>query len=339
MKTAKSSSSPLNSLRTRKTTRHRFLIALFAVLACFSALLFDLSIDVLSQSSKQERARRAATARAKKVHAKASAKRNRDNADKANEPVAGEADDPDARLNWFMFQRMYPFNEIPAGARRLAWDAVPRRDKQANIEAVGTIWSSIGPTPTTSAFPNNGGFTSGRINAIAISPTNAQIVLIGSASGGIWRSTDGGTTFTPVTDNQVDLAVGTIAFAPSNSSIVYAGMGDQDNGYFGTGVLKSTDAGMTWTKISNSTLPLWERGRSIPGTCGYAWRSSDQICTCVSKTGVRPLAIHRAPFRRDHTSRSPAERNSGRQALWRTTLGSTAPDRDCPSRATSSLHG
>jgi photosystem II stability/assembly factor-like uncharacterized protein len=97
--------------------------------------------------------------------------------------------------------------------------------------------------------------TSGRINSIAISPADPKIVLVGAATGGIWRSTDGGETFAPVSDNQVDLAVGYISFAPSNPNVVYAGMGDVDNSYLGTGVLKSTDAGKTWQRVSNDTLP------------------------------------------------------------------------------------
>ena len=89
------------------------------------------------------------------------------------------------------------------------------------------IWTSIGPTPTVaSPTPRNFGETSGRINAVAVSPANTQIVLIGSSTGGIWRSVDGGANFAPVGDDQVDLAVGWIAFAPSNPAIVYAGMGD-----------------------------------------------------------------------------------------------------------------
>ena len=166
---------------------------------------------------------------------------------------------PEDRLNWFMFQRTYPFKEIPDGARRRAFEYVRNRADLHGPEAVGTVWTPIGPLPTTSAFPNNGGFTSGRINAIAVSPANNQIVLVGSATGGIWRSTNGGTTFVPVSDNQVDLAVGSIAFAPSNPNIVYAGMGDNDQGYFGTGILKSTDAGATWTRINNTTFP--DRGQ------------------------------------------------------------------------------
>lgn len=175
-------------------------------------------------------------------------------------PRTDEAEgDPEDRMNWFMFPRTYPFKEIPDGARRRAFEYTRNRTDLHGPEAVGTVWAPIGPLPTTSAFPNNGGFTSGRINSIAVSPANNQIVLVGSATGGIWRSTNGGTNFVPVSDNQVDLAVGSIAFAPSNPNIVYAGMGDNDNGYFGTGVLKSTDAGATWARINNTTFP--DRGQ------------------------------------------------------------------------------
>jgi len=165
--------------------------------------------------------------------------------------------DIEERRNWFLFQRQFPFNEIPVDARAIAWESRPmeKHPFEFGAEGVEVPWQSIGPTPTNSFFPGSWGKTSGRINTIAISPTNPNIVLIGGATGGVWRSVDGGTTFTAVTDSQVDLAVGSIAFAPSNSSIVYAGMGDKDGNYLGTGVLRSTDAGQTWTRVSNSTLP------------------------------------------------------------------------------------
>ena len=273
MKITNKASLPLTSRRARNTTRYCLLFALLATLACFSTLVFSGSAQVSLRKSKVSPAARASTTRAKKPATKKTAKKDRD-ADAGNketEFAAGEADDPEGRSNWFWFQRMYPFDEIPESARRRAWDSLPRRDKtdlnpaslsQPGFSAMTTVWSPIGPAPTTSAFPNNGGFTSGRINAIAVSPSNTQIVLIGSATGGIWRSTDGGTTFTPVTDNQVDLSVGTLAFAPSNPNIVYAGMGDNDNGYFGTGVLKSTDAGVTWTRINNNNV-LPEKGQCM----------------------------------------------------------------------------
>ncbi len=170
-------------------------------------------------------------------------------------PEAGTEEDPDARAKWFMEQRMYPFDSIPASARRRAFEEVLARGKGLGPKAAGTTWQSIGPLPTTSAFPNNGGFTSGRINAIAVSPANAQVLLVGSATGGIWRSADGGTTFAPVSDTQADLAVASIAFAVNDPNTVYAAMGDKDNGYFGTGILKSSDAGQTWARVNNNTFP------------------------------------------------------------------------------------
>ncbi|HYP00007.1 MAG TPA: hypothetical protein VER76_07430, partial [Pyrinomonadaceae bacterium] len=182
-----------------------------------------------------------------------------------NEPTIGahgEGDEReiiDERERWFMMQRAYPFDKPPADGRLRAYLSRPKdagRGKDgSSAYSLAQTWRSIGPSPTTPAFPSNWGMTSGRINSIAIHPTNPQIVLVGAATGGIWRSTNGGANYVPVSDGQVDLAVGSIAFAKSNPSIVYAGMGDLGNGYFGTGVLKSTDAGATWTRISNDSLP------------------------------------------------------------------------------------
>ncbi len=162
-------------------------------------------------------------------------------------------EDPNERSRWFYSLRAYPYKTIPSDARRRAWERRPRTGL-APQQATGE-WVNIGPAPTISAVPNNWQETSGRINAIAVSPANSQIVLVGSSTGGIWRSVDGGANLVPVSDDQIDLAVGAIAFAPSNPSIVYAGMGDIDNGYFGSGVLKSTDAGASWKRVNDSSLP------------------------------------------------------------------------------------
>ena len=169
-----------------------------------------------------------------------------------------DGDDPDGRANWFLYPRMFPFNKVPANARRRAFAEARTRFSLQAPEAVGTVWTSIGPMPTAGRGP--GGAVSGRINEIAVSPTNNQLILVAGSTGGIWRSIDGGTTFLPVSDNLPDLAVGSIAFAPSNSDIVYAGLGDNDNGYWGTGVLKSIDAGATWTRVNDDSLPV--RGQS-----------------------------------------------------------------------------
>jgi hypothetical protein len=182
---------------------------------------------------------------------------------------SGEDEDASERTSWFLKQRLFGLGEIPEKARERAKEqadkiAAPLGDGPLSPAAV---WNPVGPQPLDSLFSAAAyGDASGRINWIAVHPTINNIVLLGTATGGIWRSTnalaaDGQVVFTPVSDNQVDLAVGSIAFAPSNPNIVYAAMGDRDNAYFGTGILKSTDAGATWTKITTTGLP--DKGFSL----------------------------------------------------------------------------
>lgn len=164
---------------------------------------------------------------------------------------------------WFIQERAYPFGSIPTDARRRAYEAVldgqrrraTSRASRTAPSAVGQglypVWNSIGPAPTQARFSAIGP-VSGRIRAVAVSPADPNIILIGSTCGGIWRSTDGGQTFVPVSDDQADLSVGAIAFAPSAPSTVYAAMGQE---YLGSGVLKSTDAGRTWRRVSSNSLP------------------------------------------------------------------------------------
>ncbi|HEY9282486.1 MAG TPA: DUF4214 domain-containing protein, partial [Pyrinomonadaceae bacterium] len=175
-------------------------------------------------------------------------------------PVSQEqeivSDDADKRENWFYAERAYPSGEIPADARRRAWESRPGREKRGDRVSpfAQAVWTSVGPAPSD-GIVSTWGPTSGRINAIAVHPTSPNVVLVGASTGGIWRSADGGANFAPVSDSQVDLAVGALAFAPSNPSVVYAGMGDLDNSYVGTGILKSTDAGQTWARVNGPTFP------------------------------------------------------------------------------------
>ncbi|MEK6324621.1 MAG: IPT/TIG domain-containing protein [Acidobacteriota bacterium] len=172
------------------------------------------------------------------------------------ESAPGIDEDPEGRSDWFTFQRTYPGNLIPPDARLRAWEAQP--EFQLNsvvVPEAAQMWHAIGPSPTVSDWYFAWGLTSGRVNSIAVSPANSRLVIIGSSTGGIWRSTDGGSSFVPVSDDQVDLAVGSLAFSNSNPSVVYAGMGDTKLGYLGSGVLKSTDEGRTWARVSNNSLP------------------------------------------------------------------------------------
>ena len=114
-------------------------------------------------------------------------------------------------------------------------------------------WKPMGPTqlPTNNTGQING---MGRINAIAIHPTDSNTIFVGSAAGGIWKTTNGGQTWSVNTDSLPTLGVSAIAINPSNASIMYFGSGDRDAGdASGFGVFKSTNSGATWS-ISNTGM-------------------------------------------------------------------------------------
>jgi photosystem II stability/assembly factor-like uncharacterized protein len=102
------------------------------------------------------------------------------------------------------------------------------------------------------------GKVSGRVTCLAIHPTNPNIIYIGGADGGVWKTTNGGNSWTPLTDNQASLSLGALALDPQNPNIVYAGTGEANysgDSYNGIGILKSADGGLTWTHIGLSNLP------------------------------------------------------------------------------------
>jgi uncharacterized repeat protein (TIGR01451 family) len=113
-------------------------------------------------------------------------------------------------------------------------------------------WSNIGPNPIVQVNRGSGTFyaVSGRVSALAIRSDGRKI--LGGAQGGIWIYDEGTGTWSPRTDDQATLSIGSIAVAPSNEDIVYAGTGEGNlsgDSYFGLGVLKSTDGGLTWAPI------------------------------------------------------------------------------------------
>jgi hypothetical protein len=107
-------------------------------------------------------------------------------------------------------------------------------------------WTAVGPAPIGSGTSA----VSGRITALAADPSNASIYYAGAAGGGVWKTTNAGVSWKPLTDTQAVLFMGALAVAPSNSSIIYAGTGEPNNSLdsnYGRGILKSTNGGTTWT--------------------------------------------------------------------------------------------
>src|SRR6266404_261990 len=92
----------------------------------------------------------------------------------------------------------------------------------------------------------------GRIDDIAVVESDTRIIYAAAAAGGILKSVNGGTTWTPIFDEQPNPSIGDIAIAPSNPSIIYVGTGEPNNrqsSSWGDGMYKSMDGGTTWTHL------------------------------------------------------------------------------------------
>jgi photosystem II stability/assembly factor-like uncharacterized protein len=110
------------------------------------------------------------------------------------------------------------------------------------------VFDFIGPRPIQ-GLGERSRDVSGRVAAVAVDPTApTSTFLAGAASGGIWRTDDGGLTWQPRTDDMAHvLAIAAIAFSPSLPDRVYAATGDYAMGLFtGVGLLRSDDGGLTW---------------------------------------------------------------------------------------------
>jgi hypothetical protein len=179
-----------------------------------------------------------------------------------------EREDIEGRQNWFWAQRTYPFDVIPYTA--LAQMHLFRSQAMRSFAAtVGTAplvgsWRSIGPNGLWDAgggfFGTSGGLDIGRIAAIAPPTTPNGPMYIATATGGVWRSTNSGLSWTPLTDNECELATGAVAIDPVNASMLYAGTGEANAGSLGCGVLRSTNAGTSW---ATSTTGLLVQGGGV----------------------------------------------------------------------------
>ncbi|MCZ6835703.1 MAG: hypothetical protein O7G85_08015, partial [Planctomycetota bacterium] len=127
---------------------------------------------------------------------------------------------------------------------------VPKHLRRAPSGAGPLNWTVLGPKPIVSEFWSGNDDASGRVVSLAPHPTDDDICYIASASGGIWKTVDGGLNWTPLTDELSNLNHGVVTLDPSNSNTVYAGTGEYTTGSTGDGLFKSTDAGATWIKIA-----------------------------------------------------------------------------------------
>src|SRR5260370_1407100 len=129
---------------------------------------------------------------------------------------------------------------------------------------------------------------SGRIAAIDAFDDNGKVtVFVGSASGGVWKSINGATTFKPVFDRESVQSIGAVTVDPSNHKIVWVGTGEawtRNSTSIGGGVYKSTDGGENWTNVGLKDTERISRILVDPGdsntvyacAAGHLWNDSDE---------------------------------------------------------------
>jgi photosystem II stability/assembly factor-like uncharacterized protein len=129
--------------------------------------------------------------------------------------------------------------------------------------------------PSTLSWRNVGPLRGGRSIAVAGSTARPNEYYFGATGGGVWKTTDGGTVWAPVSDGFLtSSSVGAIAVCPSNPDVVYAGTGEVDlRGQImtGDGIYRTTDAGQTWVHVGLTDSQVISKIRIDPGNCDHAY--------------------------------------------------------------------
>ncbi|MDX1684520.1 MAG: glycosyl hydrolase, partial [Saprospiraceae bacterium] len=136
-----------------------------------------------------------------------------------------------------LFLTVIPFLVFSQKSKKDNSDSQPIDD----VKLSGLTFRSVGPA-----------FTSGRISDFAVDPDNPQVYYVATASGGVWKTINSGTTYKPIFDNEGSYSIGCVAMAPTNSNLIWVGTGENNNQRsvaYGDGVYKSLDGGQSWKNM------------------------------------------------------------------------------------------
>ncbi|NNK80439.1 MAG: glycosyl hydrolase, partial [Flavobacteriales bacterium] len=154
------------------------------------------------------------------------------------------------RWEWFWKPRVDENGEFPAPDHYWKEYKKVSKDRQNSSQAKSNAdWTPLGPYDQN---PVGTGPGMGRADVVAEDPNNQNILYLGSAAGGLWKSIDGGSTWEPKTDHLPTLGVSGVVVDPTDTDIIYIATGDGNGSYTGSpspnsaGVLKSFDGGDTW---------------------------------------------------------------------------------------------
>lgn len=146
------------------------------------------------------------------------------------------------RWEYFMAPRVYPTGK-PFDPT-IAYKEYQKYLQQQNTQRTQATpaWKLLGPV---NAIPSNGG--AGRVNTVRFNPLNPKTMYIGAPDGGLWKSYNGGASWSTNTDQLAVIGVSDLVFAPGDTNVMYIATGDGDHSdSYSIGILKSKDNGKTW---------------------------------------------------------------------------------------------
>ena len=245
----------------------------------------------------------------------------------------GDNDHVRERSEWFLRGRAVPGKssaEQRLRAYKTKMQARALRQRlggatQSSLQSAtsSATWTPLGPVPLASDASGDGfqdyHQVSGRATAIAIDPADptGNTVYIGGAQGGVWKSTNAAlatandVTWTPITDDQATLSIGSIAIQPGNSvpanSVILVGTGEADNSadsYFGLGILLSTNGGSSWTLISTANSGALSFSGLGATQMAFSTANTNTVVAAMAATseGVTDGALTSGTYRGIYTS-------------------------------------
>ncbi len=230
---------------------------------------------------------------------------------------SGEAHDPVAH----QLQEFKERNDEPVTAatdryqRRLSADgrmpdgALLLAKSQYDAMLLGQFGAGVWPSSWAWVGPGNIG---GRLRPIVIQPSDPNVIYVGSASGGVWKTIDGGLNWFPLDDFMASLSVGDMVMHPEDPNTLFAGTGE---GFFeategssntaavrGAGIFKTTNGGMTWAQIPSTNHPGFDfvnrlefdpanSNALLAATNTGIWRSTDEGASWTLRLDCHALDI------------------------------------------------
>jgi len=219
------------------------------------------------------------------------------------------------RERWFYGQREFPVDSIPRNAYSNAiLDKENINSSYGNLLDIPFRWNNIGPKPILNGW---GGYNSGRGAFIQFdnNSANGVVMYMGSGNGGLWKTTDEGDNWLPITDLLGSLSSGAIAIQPGNSNVIYYGTGEPVMyviyTYTGRGIYKTTNNGESWLQLNGGLPTTGTKVYKIiinPGNTNIVlaamntglWRTSDGGLNWNRVTGNTDLICTDVVFKPDN---------------------------------------